>query len=85
MKQPMPLWVLVLFFAWIAPASAEINYPYCMHVYTRDQYVDCSYSTLAQCQAAGSGRPTMCYLDPFYKGNPGTPYHKHHRSKKKHT
>lgn len=56
------------------PAQALIEYPYCMRVYTRDQYEDCSYSTLAQCQLSASGRSAMCYRDPFYRGAPGTAY-----------
>ncbi len=57
-----------------SPAQALIDYPYCMKVYTRDQYTDCSYSTLAQCQMSASGRSAMCYRDPFYDGPPGSPY-----------
>ena len=56
------------------PAQALIEYPYCMKVYTRDQYTDCSFSTLAQCQMSASGRSAMCYRDPFYDGAPGSPY-----------
>ncbi len=70
----MALVVSALSLATTSPAHA-IDYPYCMHVYTRDQYVDCSFSTLAQCQATASGRPAQCYLDPFYKGKPGSPYY----------
>lgn len=62
-------------FAAVEPARAEIDYPYCMRVYTRDWYVDCSFSTLAQCQATASGRMAECYRDPFYKGKPGSPYY----------
>lgn len=57
-----------------SPAQALIHYPYCMKVYTRSPYEDCSYSTLAQCQLSASGRSAMCYRDPFYEGRPGTPY-----------
>jgi hypothetical protein len=58
-----------------SPAKAEIDYPYCMKVYVRGgPYTDCSYSTLAQCQASASGRSALCYLDPFYEGKPGSPY-----------
>lgn len=57
-----------------SPAQALIDYPYCMKVYTRDQYEDCSYSTLAQCQMSASGRSALCYRDPFYEGRPGSPY-----------
>ncbi len=59
----------------IEPAHAEIDYPYCMKVYSRDWYVDCRFSTLAQCQASASGRSAECYLDPFYKGKPGSTYY----------
>ncbi|GAA3852869.1 DUF3551 domain-containing protein [[Pseudomonas] carboxydohydrogena] len=57
-----------------SPAQALIEYPYCMKVYTRAPYEDCSYSTLAQCQMSASGRSAMCYRDPFYAGRPGSPY-----------
>jgi len=57
-----------------APAQALIEYPYCMRVYTRFQYEECSYSTLAQCQMSASGRSAECYRDPFYDGAPGSPY-----------
>ncbi|HEY0219773.1 MAG TPA: DUF3551 domain-containing protein [Afipia sp.] len=46
-----------------------------MKVYDRDWYVSCRFSTLAQCQASASGRSAECYLDPFYKGKPGSPYY----------
>ncbi|HEY0235904.1 MAG TPA: DUF3551 domain-containing protein [Afipia sp.] len=72
------MFVLALYalpLATIEPAHAEIDYPYCMKVYSRDWYVDCRFSTLAQCQASASGRSAECYLDPFYKGKPGSPYH----------
>lgn len=56
-------------------ARAEIDYPYCMKVYNRDWYVDCRFSTMAQCQASASGRSAECYRDPFYKGKPGSAYY----------
>lgn len=71
-KRLMLFAVLALACAWISPTQAEIDYPYCIKVYTRDGYIDCSFSTLAQCQATASGRPAQCYLDPFYKGAPGS-------------
>jgi hypothetical protein len=57
-----------------SPAQALIEYPYCIKVYTRFSYEECSYSTLAQCQMSASGRSAMCYRDPFYDGPPGSPY-----------
>ncbi|MBX9711769.1 MAG: DUF3551 domain-containing protein [Xanthobacteraceae bacterium] len=73
--RPMLFGVLALSFAHIGSARAQIDYPYCIHVYSRDQYVDCSFSTMAQCKATASGRPAQCYLDPFYKGRPGSAYY----------
>jgi hypothetical protein len=58
-----------------SPAKAEIDYPYCLRVYTsRDFYNDCSYSTMAQCRMSASGRTAECYRDPFYAGPPGSAY-----------
>jgi hypothetical protein len=57
-----------------SPAQALIEYPYCMKVYMRFSYEECSYSTLAQCQMSASGRSAECYRDPFYDGPPGSPY-----------
>ncbi|WP_407147897.1 DUF3551 domain-containing protein [Bradyrhizobium sp. ORS 86] len=54
------------------PAFAQAydpNYPVCMHVYggrlTAD-YIDCSFTSIPQCQASASGRSAMCSENPFY-------------------
>ena len=39
-----------------APAAAEIDYPWCVKGGQLGASGDCSYSTLAQCQASASGR-----------------------------
>lgn len=72
----IPAMVLAMAFttAGTTPAHALIEYPYCMKIYSRAPYEDCSYSTLAQCQFSASGRSAMCYRDPFYEGRPGSPY-----------
>ena len=55
------------------PAAAQMydpNYPVCMEVYggrLTPEYIDCSYTSLPQCQATASGRSATCSVDPFYK------------------
>ncbi|MGX1105784.1 MULTISPECIES: DUF3551 domain-containing protein [Bradyrhizobium] len=56
------------------PAAAQMydpNYPVCMEVYEgrlTPEYVDCSFTSLPQCQATASGRSASCSVNPFYKG-----------------
>jgi hypothetical protein len=52
------------------PAQAQTydpNYPVCMHVVSLGAvYDDCSYYTLAQCNASASGRAAQCLVNPFF-------------------
>jgi hypothetical protein len=41
------------------------NYPVCLQ-YARDGYIDCSFTSLAQCNATGSGRGATCYANPYF-------------------
>ncbi len=46
------------------------RWPVCMKVYSAGldgggEWVDCSYTTMAQCQATASGRPAMCVINPY--------------------
>ena len=56
------------------PAAAQMydpNYPDCMEVYggrLTPEYIDCSFTSLPQCQATASGRSATCSVNPFYKG-----------------
>ncbi|MDH2382442.1 DUF3551 domain-containing protein [Bradyrhizobium sp. CER78] len=56
------------------PAAAQMydpNYPVCMEVYggrLTPEYIDCSFTSLPQCQATASGRSAKCSVNPFYKG-----------------
>ena len=52
------------------PASAQTydpKYPVCM---TLTEWggarIDCSYETIPQCKAAGSGRAAQCDVNPYY-------------------
>ena len=52
------------------------NYPVCMHAYGgQGDYIDCSYTSLAQCNATASGRGAQCEINPFasrpYERRPG--------------
>ena len=54
------------------PAAAQAydpNYPVCLHVYggrlTAD-YIDCSFTSIPQCQMSASGRSAMCSVNPFF-------------------
>lgn len=50
------------------PASAQTygqGYPVCLHQYGPATYYDCSYNSLAQCNASASGRAAQCVINPF--------------------
>ncbi len=56
-----------------APARAQTfdpKYPVCLQVFQsfKDYYFDCTYTTMAQCQASGSGRAASCMVNPYYAG-----------------
>ena len=51
-----------------APAQAQTyapGFPVCLRVYGPINYYDCSYASLAQCNATASGRPAQCVLNPY--------------------
>lgn len=53
-----------------APSQAQTydpNFPVCLQVYApRGGYIDCSFTSLPQCQATASGRAAQCYANPFF-------------------
>ena len=56
------------------PASAQTygrGYPVCLHQYGPVTYYDCSYNSIAQCNASASGRAAQCVTSPFM-ANTGT-------------
>jgi hypothetical protein len=72
----------------VAPARAQTydpNYPVCLQVYNGlvDYYFECSYTSMAQCQASASGRSAQCVVNPYYAG-PATPVPRHHKRSHKH-
>jgi len=70
-----------------APARAQAydpNYPVCMQTYGRNGgFVDCSFASLPQCNAAASGRSAMCVLNP-YAANAQAPLARHYRHRHAH-
>ena len=52
-----------------APAMAQTydpNYPVCIKVYWPDNHIDCSFTSMAQCNATASGRSAECYINPYF-------------------
>jgi hypothetical protein len=53
-----------------APAGAQTydpNYPVCLQTYGIDGgYIDCSFTSLAQCAASASGRAAQCLNNPYF-------------------
>jgi hypothetical protein len=51
------------------PAVAQTydpNYPVCLHVYAENGYIDRSFTSIAQCNATGSGRGAQCFANPYF-------------------
>ncbi len=50
------------------PVSAQPydNYPVCIKVYGPVTYLECTYASIAQCNAAASGRSAQCLMNPFF-------------------
>jgi hypothetical protein len=53
-----------------APAHAQTydpNYPVCLQTYAiGGGYIDCSFTSLAQCAASASGRAAQCLNNPYF-------------------
>lgn len=53
-----------------APAPAQTydpKYPVCLQTYgIGGGYIDCSYTSLAQCKATASGLPAQCITNPYF-------------------
>lgn len=75
----------VSFVALSGPAKAQTydpRYPVCMTLYNGPfggQWIDCSYTSLPQCQASASGRAAMCSINPYFIVRPGERPHVRHR------
>ena len=79
MMRILPLTALLFTVSAAAPAEAQTfggNGPYCMQYFQwgGSRNIDCSYSTIAQCQATASGLSAMCLTNPSY-ANARAPRH----------
>jgi hypothetical protein len=68
----LALAILAIGMVSIEPAAAQTYdpaYPVCLHVWTRgNNYYDCSYTSLPQCNASASGRAAQCVINPYFAG-----------------
>ena len=65
--------ILAALLSFATPARAQTfdpKYPVCLQVFQsfKDYYFDCTYTTMAQCRASGSGRSASCVVNPYYAG-----------------
>jgi hypothetical protein len=50
------------------------DYPVCLQVSSEmGGYIECSYTSLAQCAQSASGRAAQCYINPNYAGATASP------------
>jgi hypothetical protein len=68
----MLAWTILAIGATLAGAPArgqtyDPSYPVCLQTYGIDgDYIDCSFTSLAQCAASASGRAAQCLTNPFF-------------------
>ena len=53
-----------------APTRAQTynpDYPVCLHAFgEKAGYIECAYTSLAQCDQAASGRAARCVINPYF-------------------
>jgi hypothetical protein len=66
------------------PAKAQTydpSSPVCMRVFGDPTYLECRYSTIAQCKGTASGRGAECLLNPYFaSADSVSPAHRRHRA-----
>jgi Protein of unknown function (DUF3551) len=64
----MPVIAIIVLAA--LPAQAQTydpNYPVCIQTYGREgNYIDCRYTSMAQCRLSASGRAAQCLTNPYF-------------------
>jgi Protein of unknown function (DUF3551) len=60
------------------PARAQTydpSYPVCLQTYgIEGGYIECSFTSLAQCAASASGRAAQCLNNPYFAQGDRKPY-----------
>jgi Protein of unknown function (DUF3551) len=66
-----------------APALAQTynpDYPVCLQTYGIDGgYIQCGYTSLAQCGPSAGGRAAQCIINPYFAGAPAPAGHRDRR------
>lgn len=67
----LALAILTIVAVWTAgPVRAQTynpDYPVCLHVYDLGaNYIECAYTSLAQCAMTASGRAAECFVNPYF-------------------
>ena len=69
-----------------APTLAQTysrDYPVCLQAYgPKGDYIECGYTSLAQCALSASGRAAQCIINPYFASArmPAGPHYRRHRS-----
>ncbi len=65
-----------------APTRAQTynpDYPVCLHAFgEKAGYIECGYTSLAQCNQSASGRAAQCLINPYF-ANAQVPAGGHYR------
>jgi len=68
----LALAILAIWTVFIGPATAQRYdpaYPVCLHEYSLgSNNYECSYTSLAQCNASASGQAAECEINPYFAG-----------------
>lgn len=69
------------------PAAAQTydpDYPVCIHYYgnwANGDHIDCSFSSIPQCQATASGIAASCLVNPYFAPPPPPPQRRARRAR----
>jgi hypothetical protein len=66
-----------------APTLAQTyspDYPVCLQAYVIDgSYIECGYTSLAQCAMSASGRAAQCIINPYFASSQVKPHYRRDR------
>jgi hypothetical protein len=67
----VPIVALAVFGAAARAQTYDPSFPVCIQTYGIDgNYIDCSFTSMGQCQASASGRAAQCISNPYYAAAP---------------
>jgi hypothetical protein len=69
LMRTLALAILTIGTLWVAPSARaqtySPDYPVCLQVYDI-YYIECGYTSLAQCAQSASGRAAQCVINPYF-------------------